>query len=429
MKMSIVIVGLLGLVTGGAAYYAQRTSPDRATIFRTVQVARGELLLTISATGTVEPEEVVDVGAQVMGQILEFGTDPHDPSKPVDYGTTVEKGTVLARIDSIPYDAALAQAEATLERSKADLLQLEAKCYQAEQDLKRAETLKPKGAISDSEYDSTVANCQVAKANIAVGKATIRQNEAALRVARTNLGYTTIISPVRGVIIDRRVNIGQTVVAALNAPSLFLIAKDLKRMQVWSSVNEADIGQIALGMPVAFTVDAFPGREFRGTVSQIRLNATMTQNVVTYTVVVTTDNSDGTLLPYLTANVQFEVNRRTDVLLVPNAALRWSPATSQIDPAAAADVDESAVSPDQGILWTTSERELAWPVAVTLGPSDGSVTEISGDGVTEGMRIIVGNASASDQSLETAGGDGSEAPSNPFLPKLPKGRRPPRGPM
>ena len=168
---------------------------------------------------------------------------------------------------------------------------------------------------------------------MAVGKATIRQNRAALRMAKTNLGYTTIKSPVRGAIIDRRVNIGQTVVASLNAPSLFLIAKDLRRMQVWASVNEADIGRIHVDMPVRFTVDAHAGQTFHGKVTQIRMNATMTQNVVTYTVVVTTDNSNGKLLPYLTANVQFEVDQRSHVLLVPNAALRWKPQASQIDPA------------------------------------------------------------------------------------------------
>ena len=170
-----------------------------------------------------------------------------------------------------------------------------------------------------------MANYKAAEANVAVGEATIQQNEAALEMAKTNLGYSTIKSPVDGVIIDRRVNIGQTVVASLNAPSLFLIAKDLRRMQVWASVNEADIGRIHPSMPVRFTVDAYPGEVFRGKVVQVRLNATMTQNVVTYTVVVTTDNSDGKLLPYLTANVNFELEQRDNVLLVPNAALRWKP--------------------------------------------------------------------------------------------------------
>ena len=144
--------------------------------------------------------------------------------------------------------------------------------------------------------------------------------------------YCTIKSPVKGVIIDRRVNIGQTVVASLNAPSLFLIAKDLKRMQVWVAVNEADIGKIQPGLPVSFTVDAFPGETFRGEVGKVRLNASMTQNVITYTVEVITDNSNGRLLPYLTANVQFELSRLSGVLLAPNAALRWTPPAEQVAP-------------------------------------------------------------------------------------------------
>ncbi len=337
---------------------------------------RGDISSTISATGTVQPEETVDVGAQVMGLILSFGPDPHNPGKTIDYNSVVEKGTVLAIIDPTPYEAALDQAEATLQRCEADLLQFEAKCDQAEQDWKRAQRLRPDLAarqsgdsppavapaagtqsggadpakkanldylaMSDTDFDSAWFSFRAAKANVAVGKASIRQNEAAVRVAKTNLGYTTIKSPVEGVIIERRVNIGQTVVASFNAPSLFLIAKDLRRMQVWASVNEADIGRIRPDMPVRFTVDTFPGQVFSGKVTQPRMNATMTQNVVIFTVVVTTDNSDGKLLPYLTANVQFEADHRSGVLLTPNAALRWKPDASRIDPATAT---EAAAAP------------------------------------------------------------------------------------
>jgi HlyD family secretion protein len=426
MRTLFVILALLAVVGGGATYFADHWKSAPVVRFRTTEVERGDLLLTIEATGTVEPEEVVDVGAQVAGLIQEFGTDPHDPNKLIDYGTAVEQGTVLAKIDPTPYEAALDQAEATLERSQADLQQLEAKCEQAKQDWKRAESLRPKGAIAGTEYDTAVANYKVAEANIAVGKATIRQNEAALQVAKTNLGYTTIKSPVEGVIIDRRVNIGQTVVASLNAPSLFLIAKDLRRMEVWASVNEVDIGAIRPGMPVTFTVDAFPDRTFHGEVSQIRLNAAMTQNVVTYTVVVSTDNSDGTLLPYLTANVQFDVEQRSGVLLVPNAALRWSPAASQVDPSVGqgASSDEPGGSPNQGMLWTTTDRGLARPVPVTLGASDKTQTEVSGSGLAEGMPVIIGEADASaQQDGEATSGDETR---NPFLPKLPRHRPPPR---
>ena len=210
--------------------------------------------------------------------------------------------------------------------------QFKAKLFQAEADWQRAQQLGPSEALSQSDFDAARAAYDVARANLKVGQAAVlqakeavSQSEAVLKKARQNLDYCTIRSPVKGVIIDRRVNIGQTVVASLSAPSLFLIARDLKKMQVWASVNEADIGSIRAGQPVTFTVDALPGKTFRGEVGKIRLNATMTQNVVTYTVEVNTDNSDGQLIPYLTANLKFMVSERKNVLLVPNAALRWIP--------------------------------------------------------------------------------------------------------
>jgi HlyD family secretion protein len=223
------------------------------------------------------------------------------------------------------------------------------------------------------------------------------------------------------VIIDRRVNIGQTVVSSLNAPSLFLIAKDLKRMQVWASVNEADIGNIHPGQPVSFTVDAFSGQTFRGEVGKIRLNASMTQNVVTYTVEINTDNSDGKLLPYLTANVTFEVTKRNNVLMVPNAALRWLPTSQQVAPDARQEVANAgrrgsgATQPTagagdrtQGQVWIVDGRFVR-AVTVTVGLSDGSATEVRSDDLREGMEVVVG---------EAARGGGAAQTTNPFTPQL-----------
>ena len=177
----------------------------------------------------------------------------------------------------------------------------------------------------------------MAKAQVGVAQASIGQAQALLNSATTDLGYTEIKSPVKGVIVDRRVNVGQTQVSALSASSLFLLAKDLGRVQIWASVNEADIGRIHTGQKATFTVDTFPGEAFQGVVSQVRLNATMTQNVVTYTVVVTTENKDMRLLPYMTANVNFEIEHHDNVLKVPNAALRWKPRPQQIAPEVRAD--------------------------------------------------------------------------------------------
>jgi HlyD family secretion protein len=236
------------------------------------------------------------------------------------------------------------------------------------------------------------------------------------------------------VIIDRRVNIGQTVVSSLNAPSLFLIAKDLTRMQVWVSVNEADIGNIHPGQAASFTVDAYPGEVFQGAVGKIRLNATMTQNVVTYTVEVITDNTSGRLFPYLTANVEFELGRRRSVLLVPNAALRWFPRPEQVAPkfrkkteAAFTRGDtgqgervatEAAAPPTdkarQAFLWTPDGKSLR-PITVRADLSDGTLTEVEGDELKEGLAVVVGEQP---QAINDSG-------TNPFTPQVMRGNRPP----
>jgi HlyD family secretion protein len=429
VKVMVAIVAVAALGSGGTVYLKSHAATKPMESLQTTVIKRGELLSIISATGTIEPEEVVNVGAQVAGLIEEFGSDPHDPAKLIDYGAVVEKYTILAKIDPTFYEAAVEQAEATLEQSEANLLQLQAKLKRMEQNRKRAESLRPQKAIAETDYDAAVSEYESAAANLAVGRATIRQNKASVKTARTNLGYCTIKSPVRGTIIDRRVNIGQTVVASLNAPSLFLIAKDLTKMQVWASVNEADIGRIRLDMPVRFTVDAHEGQMFCGKVTQIRMNAQMTQNVVTYTVVVTTDNSDGRLLPYLTANVQFEVDKRSNVLLVPNAALRWTPKAEQIDSAAIQTATSAEVpTPGHGRLWIVASGGLVRPLEVTVGASDGTNTEISGNDVKEGMRVVAGEEGGEGTAGQESAADG-DTTSNPFLPKLPKGSRPPPGPM
>ncbi|MGA2173173.1 MAG: HlyD family efflux transporter periplasmic adaptor subunit, partial [Sedimentisphaerales bacterium] len=234
---------------------------------------------------------------------------------------------------------------------------------------------------------------------------------------------------------DRRVNIGQTVVSSLNTPSLFLIAKDLKRMQVWVAVNEADIGKIYQGQPVTFTVSTYEGQTFKGVVGTIRLNATMTQNVVTYTVEVVTDNSSGKLLPYLTANVNFEVSRRDNVLQVANAALRWKPKTEQVAPEYQSVLNESAEQSKgsgkkqrdpnaqqaqtsnyrKAMLWV-SENGLVRPIKVRAGISDDTMTEVQGDELKEGLQVITGEQQLSASSSGTV---------NPFTPQI--GRPRPAG--
>jgi HlyD family secretion protein len=432
MRKVLTFLVMVAAVAGGGYWYVQRASA-RPIQFKTAPVLRGELQLTISATGVVQPEEVVDVGAQVAGMIKGLGEDPQDSMRTVDYGSAVEQGTVLARIDDALFVSDVDQAEASVEQAKAnqqkaeaDLQQLRAKLRQAERDWQRAQVMRrTPGTITEADYDMYQANFESAQSLLAVGEASVNQakkavhmTEAGLAKAQKNLGYCTIQSPVKGVIIDRRVNVGQTVVSSLNAPSLFLIAKDLKRMQVWVSVNEADIGQIRPGLPVSFTVDAYPGETFRGVVGKVRLNATMTQNVVTYTVEVNTDNSSGKLLPYLTANALFEVGRHDNVLLVPNAALRWWPQPEQIAPDAResrgkarrkdSGAKEAIKDPaERGTVWVR-DGQYVRPMQLTIGWSDGNFTELRDDTLPEETQVVTGESR-----LAT-----NDAASNPFAPKM-----------
>src|SRR5262249_10182263 len=230
--------------------HAQRVS------YRTVVIRRGDLRSTINATGTIEPEEVVDVGAQVAGRIESFGTDPRDPGKPVSYGTRVEQGTVLARLDSALFQARVDHAPGSVANAEAGIEEDRAKLRRAERALERARKLKARATavIAAQEYDVALANFESTKAALGVSQSALVVARADLEEATVNLGYTTIRSPVKGVVLDRRINIGQTVIASLNAPSLFLIAKDLSRLEIWSSVNESDIGSVHQGPQVPFTV-------------------------------------------------------------------------------------------------------------------------------------------------------------------------------
>jgi HlyD family secretion protein len=458
IKTVVILILLAGLGGGGiyAGYWYLYKNRTDAVILQTAPVKRGDLLAVISATGTVEPEEVVDIGAQVAGQILSFGKDKN--GKPIDYTSAVDEGTVLAQIDDSLYAADAAQAAATLAQAKsgviradADLGQMKAKLDQADRDWQRAQKLGPSEALAQASYDAYKSAYEVAKANLAVGEATIVQSKAAvtqaeavLRRAQRNLDYCTIRSPVKGVIIDRRVNIGQTVVSSLNAPSLFLLAKDLTRMQVWVQVNEIDIGHIHPGQPVTFAVGAYPDQVFRGEVGKIRLNASMTQNVVMYVVEVVTDNSSGKLLPYLTADAKFEVTRRDNVLMVPTYALSWEPAPERIapefrgaakgpgrraggggggapgsgggavagEPAAAAPRAKGEQSAS-GTVWVR-DGQFVRPIRVRTGLSDGAMTEVSGGEIKEGMEVVV-----AEQRPEAPKG----GTTNPFTPQFMRGNK------
>ena len=461
----MILIGI-AIVALGAWWYFHKPSvmlPD----LQTVAVKRGDVFASISATGTLEPEEVVDIGAQVTGQILSFGKDT--AGKTIDYGSQVEQGALLAKIDDSLYainqkqaeaqlqqaQSAVLSAEAGLLQSKAKLEQAQAQANQTKKDWDRAQKLGPSDSLARSAYDTyqsayeaAIANvsaaeaaCAVSTAQIGTSKATVTQAQAAIQLANRNLGYCTISSPVKGIVIDRRVDVGQTVVSNLNASSLFLLAKDLKKMEVWVAVNEADIGSIHNGQSVTFTVDAFPGIPFHGDVNKVRLNATMSQNVVTYTVEINTDNADGRLLPYLTASVKFEIDHKQDVLTVPNAALRWRPNDNQLAPGAqnpftqkpakkdpkpaTKDAKDDAKPTDKkkahsAVLWVCDPDQptRVKPLKVRTGISDGVVTEVMPDTngtPLEDLHVVLAEQRESTDAAVTE-------TTNPFAPKFPSRR-------
>ncbi|MBR7104166.1 MAG: efflux RND transporter periplasmic adaptor subunit [Lentisphaeria bacterium] len=421
--LSVIVV--LGIIAGGLYAWRKYSSPVRMVQFRTEPVEKGHLMSVISASGTVEPEELVNVGAQVTGKIMSFGKDAD--GKTVDYGSKVKKGMVLARIDEVLYEAELreakagkAKAEVAILSAKANIRQAKAKLSLATLNWTRAKELHPKGAVSKSDYDSCEAAYLSAEADLAVAHAQLKQAEAQLQVAEAslvkaerNLSYCVITSPVDGIIIDRRVSVGQTLVSSMSASSIFLIATDLRKMQVWVSVNEADIGSIKPGMKVIFTVDAYPDTEFTGVVHKIRLNATMSQNVVTYVVEVVTDNAEGKLLPYLTANVKFVRAERRDVLTISNAVFRYTPDEKYVVPEFRKELEKTGSGRR---AWIPAKDGLLKPVYVKTGLNTGVSCEILSGDLKEGTMVVNGQ-------MELTASSRDKVQRSPFLPQAPR-RRP-----
>ena len=421
----LIIVIVLAAVTAGAWLYLK--TPEKAApeiSFRTEKITLDNVRRTISATGTVEPEELVNVGAQVNGKIMSFGKD--SDGKTVDYGSKVTKGMILAQIDDVTYKAELQEKEAQLEQANASIISAEAAINEADANEKlatanwdRAQRLYKQGSMTLSDYETYQTNyfvsraaCAKAKASMAQAKAQKSIAEAALVKARRNLEYCTIISPVDGVVIDRRVSVGQTVVSNQTASSIFLVARDFKKMQVWVSVNEADVGAIKPGMKVIFSCDAFPNMEFAGVVHRLRLNATLSSNVVTYIVEVNADNKNGKLIPYLTANVKFVRAEELNAMTVPVNALRFTP-PEELQTAPAPQVKRR-----EGVLWVSDGKGKLRPVKVKLGLTNNIITSIKSDELKAGDSVVTGvNRQAPGKSKIS---DGSTK--NPFMPNMPKRR-------
>jgi HlyD family secretion protein len=331
MKKGWLFILVVAAAAGAGAYYywQQQVAAGRLDI-QTAEVKRGDVRRVVATSGTVSALVTVEIGSQLSGNIGAVN---------VDYSTEVKQGEVLARIEPSSFetrvreeDAAVAVAKANVDLQEAGIGRAEANLHKAELDLGRAKELVTKGATSQAALDtavaaeqSAVADLAIAKPNVENAKATLTQHEATLDSARIDLDRTYIRSPIDGVVIDKIVEVGQTVAASLQAPKLFTIAQDLNQVQIGAQVDEADIGQVTSGNPVSFTVDAYPDVSFEGKVERIRLAPVSLQNVVTYTVVIAADNPLGRLLPGMTANVEIITGEHPGVVVVPNDALRFQP--------------------------------------------------------------------------------------------------------
>ncbi len=309
-------VAVIAVLATGWYFWSKRGQADVAGGYRTEAVQRGDIRVAISSTGTLSAITTVTVGSQISGQVTEIL---------VDFNSLVKKGDVLARIDPSTYQAELERGNAQIASAQAQLWQAQATLRNAQLDFQRKQELSTQKLIARSDLDMSRAAFEQAQAQVNSAQASISQQQASLKNTQVNIDRAVIRSPVDGVVLTRKIEPGQTVAASFSAPELFTIAEDLSKMKIELAVDESDIGQVQAGQGVSFTADAFPDRKFRGSVEQVRLAATTTNNVVTYPVVVTVDNSDGTLLPGLTVNAEIEVSKREGVLKVANAALRYKP--------------------------------------------------------------------------------------------------------
>ena len=376
-KITAAAVGVA--ILAGTGWFYSRADGREAPIYRTATIQRGTVKATVSATGTLVAVRTIQVGTQVSGQVAAIY---------VDFNDRVKKGQLLARIDPRLQDQAVEDAEAQLERAQATLGQVES-------DYDRARQLVAVNAVTASEFGTV-------ESKLAVERANVKSARIALERARQNLAYTTIYAPIDGVIVERNVDVGQTVAAMLSAPQLFLIANDLSDMRILVSVDETDIGTIRTGQPVEFTVQAYPEDIFTGIVEQVRLQSKTQDNVVTYTAVVAVKNPTGRLLPGMTATVRFVTGLAEHALVAPNAALRVRPTPAMLA-LAPADAGERAGS---AIVWTIDAKGALAPVRVRTGLSDGRNTVLEDATLAEGTRVVVGVVDAS--SADEAG------PKNPF---------------
>jgi HlyD family secretion protein len=389
-------VAALLLVAVGLVLWLARPPEAASMRFVTAEATRGDLLVTVTATGTLEPVNQVEVGTEISGNV---------ETVLVDFNDRVRVGQVLARLDTDQLEARLRQSEAALALARARVEEAQATIVETRNKLTRVRELTDKALSSREERDIAEASFARAQAALAVTQAQVIQAQAQLDADRTVLEKAQIRSPIDGLVLKREVEPGQTVAASLQTPVLFVLAENLAQMELNAAVDEADVGQVQAGQAAQFTVDAFPQRRFDAVIEQIRYAPETVDGVVTYETVLAVDNTDLILRPGMTATVDIRVDQRADVLLVPNAALRFTPAT-QGRPRAANSAsllsrlfprpipsrkpkhETSADGRSEARVWTLRDGEPA-PIRVTIGPSDGQMTEVLSGAVEPGMALIV----------------------------------------
>ncbi len=416
MRKIIIISFIIVLATAGGWYYWSSDSSSEKIEYRIEKVTKGEIQVVVTATGTLSAVTTVQVGSQVSGILSKINADFNDK---------VTKGMIVAQIDPTFLEASVRDAEASLQRARAQL-------NKSKRSFDRIKTLMKKDLASEADYDAAVTEYESSQASY-------KQTEAQLERAKINLRYATIKSPIDGVVISRAVDVGQTVAASLSAPTLFTIANDLTKMQVQTSVDEADIGKVQKNQEVTFTVDAYPDQTFKGTVRQVRLSPKVEQNVVNYTVIIDVPNDEMKLMPGMTATVTIMISKKENIVKVPTLALRFNPPEGEIDtvrnesaPQEGRDSvrterwrgmrDGSGMGMGQGMsngnfnpqefqrrmaargggrIWIMNERKKLETVMVRTGLSDGTYTEIVRGKIEEGQEIVIGIVTQKSNSTPT----------------------------
>ena len=461
------IVLVAAAVAAVAAVLAFR-SHDRPVTYAAVPVDRGDIQDVVGATGTVQAVQTVQVGSQVSGTIQNLYAD---------FNSVVHKGQVIARLDPSSFQARLGQAQAALVAARANVDRSRAAVDDARRKLEQAKALAAEKLLPQSDFDTAQANYDQAVAQVKANQAAVSQAQANVNQAKVDLDHTVIAAPIDGVVIARSVDVGQTVAASFQAPVLFVIANDLKHMEVNASVDEADIGRVRTGQEVTFRVDAYPDRTFHGRVTQVRLQPTTVQNVVTYNTIISVDNDDGRLMPGMTATVSVIVRKSQNALRIPAAALRFRPegfdagsrgrsagaaggTGASTGPRAAAAPGPAATAAGAGpggtraggraggwsgrradsggasgaaaggaegdsgrtaLVFVLNDKGQPEPVRVHTGVSDGQFVEVK-DGLTEGARVVVGIEG--EGTARPAGARPSGSPStNPFNPQFQRRQR------